>query len=223
MKTLYNPDFNNSLNSNGVVNEHVYNLGSCVPSIAFCLTNPPDKILDFIRYYQRHTPIFRENFEDHRLTCETIIRTDDITSYKYKLTGIDDCYIFDNINAPLNSRSVFELHYSFEDLMKNRIVNACSLDALNSDFDYKELTDEINKSIVNIIKFENFPIITSVFKITLNQHRLLQPIKLTPPIPDCPPTPCPSPSPQALIEDTEQLNCKVMETNPEVANVPSLL
>ena len=118
-----------SLNDN-LNQESLYSAGSINPTICFCLTlkNPNKELFDFIREYQISAPIFKdENKECHRLTCETIIRTENTELFKGLVTGIDDCYVFENLRTPFNNRSVFEIHYSDEDsfqgLFNNDMIN----------------------------------------------------------------------------------------------------
>lgn len=173
--------------------QEIYSHGSIAPTICFCLTNPPLKLLDFIRKYQIKTPIFRDSMEDHRLTCETIIRTDNLELYKEKLIGIDDCYIFEGLRVPFHNRSVINLYYQGKSDAEEKMI---TLD--------DSTINKINLAIKDIV-YENVQVPYHVypFMITINEtHNKMR---------------------QTVIEETSRENCKVIDTSPVENSEPSLL
>ena len=173
--------------------QEFYSHGSIAPTICFCLTNPPLKLLDFIRKYQLKTPIFRDSMEDHRLTCETIIRTDNLELYKGKLVGIDDCYIFEGLRVPFNNRSIINIHYTNKsDAEENN----------ESEFDERSI-NELNLAIKDIAYEKvQVPFVVYPFIIDLNNNLNNR---------------------QTVIAETSVENCKVIDTIPVVNKEPSLL
>lgn len=108
--------------------------GSEKPSIGFCLEIKKDfglekvhQVMSFIRTFQKRSPIFFDDLgEKHKMTCETIIRTDIPRSQwrnwfsddPNKANGIDDLFVFEDMKAPLYSRSPIQITntYGFNDI-----------------------------------------------------------------------------------------------------------